>query len=64
VDYSVFQRKLRDAGIFAYNHLRFQDKKFLQFISSAIQMALDKMKRYRQFRPVIKLFKTVGDSND
>lgn len=64
VDYSVIQRKLHDAGAFAYNYLRFKDKKFVQFISPAIRMALDKMNRYSQFKPVIKIFKTVGDSDD
>lgn len=59
VDYSVIQRKLRDAGAFAYNYLRFKDKKFAQFISPAIQMALNKMKRYTQLNSAIKIFETL-----
>ena len=61
VDFTVIQRKLHDAGAFAYNYHRFNIDKFTSFISPAIQMALEKMKLYDQFKNVVKIFEKIGE---
>ncbi|RMI04709.1 MAG: DUF1679 domain-containing protein [Calditrichaeota bacterium] len=52
VDYTVIQRKLHDAGAFAYNHRRFGNHRFLHYILPAIEMALSAMEKYPEFDPV------------
>jgi aminoglycoside/choline kinase family phosphotransferase len=61
VDFTVIQRKLHDAGAFAYNYHRFNEEKFTSFISPAIQMAVEKMKLYNSFQNVIKIFEKTGE---
>jgi len=56
VDYTVIQRKLHDAGAFAYNFRRFGSKKYVGFIETAIEMALKKMRKYREFAHACKIF--------
>lgn len=57
VDYTVIQRKLHDAGAFAYNFKRFGEPKFTAFIPGAVQMAVERMKPYGQFREMAELLK-------
>lgn len=61
VDFTVIQRKLHDAGAFVYNYHRFNEEKFTSFISPAIQMAVEKMGLYSQFKNVIKIFEKTGE---
>jgi len=56
VDYTVIQRKLHDAGAFAYNFHRTRDVRFTAFIHPAIQMAVEKMKGYNSFNEVVNIF--------
>jgi aminoglycoside/choline kinase family phosphotransferase len=56
VDYNVIQRKLRDAGAFAYDYHRTIDERFPSYIRPAIQMAVDKIKKYDNFKEVVHLF--------
>ncbi len=62
IDYTVIQRKLHDAGAFAYNFRRFGNTRYLIFIESAIRMVIERMNRYRQFTTIAgaltKLLKT------
>lgn len=46
IDYSIIQRKLHDAGAFAYNYRRFKSRRYLQHLDSALRMALEPMARY------------------
>ncbi len=59
VDYSVIQRKLHDAGAFAYNYRRFGSKRYVKYIREAIDMAIDCMKNYRHFSKAIKFFEAL-----
>ncbi len=61
VDYAVIQRKLHDAGAFAYNFNRTGENKFKSFISAAIQMAVDRMKQYDHFREMTQIFEKIGE---
>lgn len=56
VDYTVIQRKLHDAGAFAYNFHRTNDARFTNFIQPAIQMALEKMREYNSFKDIVNIF--------
>jgi len=56
VDYTVIQRKLHDAGAFAYNFRRFGSKRYVGFIETAVEMALKKMRKYRDFSHACKIF--------
>jgi len=63
VDYSVIQRKLHDAGAFAYNFHRFKSDKYLNYIPGSIRMAMEKMEKYKAFTSIIQIFsKMVGES--
>lgn len=55
-DYTVIQRKLHDAGAFAYNFRRFGSKRYVGFIETAVEMALAKMWKYREFAHACKIF--------
>ncbi len=55
VDYAVIQRKLHDAGAFAYNFHRFKSEKYISYIPGSIQMAIDKMEKYPDFLPMVKM---------
>jgi|GEM_PF-3514766 len=55
VDYSIIQRKLHDAGAFAYNYRRFGSKKYVGYIVSALEMSLECMRRYSEFKEATKL---------
>lgn len=51
VDWMVIQRKLHDAGAFAYNFRRIGSPRFLAFLPGAVHMALTVMDRYPEFHP-------------
>lgn len=52
VDYTVIQRKLHDAGAFAYNYRRFGSKKYLPYIRQAISLSIDRMQSYKELQPM------------
>ena len=55
VDYSIIQRKLRDAGIFADNYRRSKNQRYLAHLDSALRMALVPMAKYPAFREMRQL---------
>lgn len=55
IDYSIIQRKLRDAGIFADNYRRFKSRRDREYIDAALRMALAPMARYPAFREMQQL---------
>jgi len=59
VDYSIIQRKLHDAGAFAYNYRRFGSKKYVGYISSAVEMSLECMRRYPEFSEATALLESL-----
>ena len=56
VDYSIIQRKLHDAGAFAYNYRRFASRRYVGYVTEAITMALAVMRKYPHFSDAVKLF--------
>ena len=56
VDFTVIQRKLHDAGAFAYNYRRFNSGKYVRYINDAIGMALEPMRKYQQFSEIREFF--------
>jgi aminoglycoside/choline kinase family phosphotransferase len=56
VDFTVIQRKLHDAGAFAYTYNLLRKNQYLKYIDDAIEMALLKMRKYPQFQDIIELF--------
>ena len=56
VDFTVIQRKLHDAGAFAYNYRRFASRRYVGFVTAAIEMALEVMGKYSCFKDAVKLF--------
>ncbi len=50
IDYTAIQRKLHDAGAFAYNYRRFNSPAYLDYIRPAVQDALAITARYAHFR--------------
>ncbi len=49
IDFTVIQRKLHDAGAFAYTYHLQQNGSYLAYIDQAVKMALAQMKRYPGF---------------
>ncbi|NOX37654.1 MAG: phosphotransferase [Calditrichaeota bacterium] len=56
VDYTIIQRKLHDAGAFAYNYHRFKSRHFLQFIPNTLDMVIQVLEKYPRFAPLTELF--------
>lgn len=56
VDFTVIQRKLHDAGAFAYNYRRFNSAKYVGYIKDAIGMALKPLRKYQEFWEVAQFF--------
>ncbi len=54
-DYTVIQRKLHDAGAFAWHYGRFNDKKYLAYIDSAVETTLQILQNYNRFSQVTKM---------
>lgn len=48
-DWTLIQRKLHDAGAFAYTYKHFGNKKYLPYISTVVHHTLQIMKRYEIF---------------
>jgi len=55
IDYTVIQRKLHDAGAFVYSHRLTGNDRYLKYITSAIQMAIDRMESYPELHPFKEL---------
>lgn len=65
VDYAVIQRKLHDAGAFAYNFLRTKKRRYLHYIPGALNFALDKMRKFNHFtEAAVALNHIIEVSND
>jgi aminoglycoside/choline kinase family phosphotransferase len=62
VDYTVVQRKLHDAGVFAYNYHQTKNARFTSFIAPAVAMAVAKMKSYNYLKEVIRIFNRQGEN--
>jgi hypothetical protein len=58
-DYTVIQRKLHDAGVFAFNYRRFNSQQYVGYIHNAVGMALERMRKYPQFSGASKIFEAV-----
>lgn len=56
VDYTIIQRKLHDAGAFAYNYNRTGKHFFLQYLNPAVRMALSVMEKYPKFGEMAGIF--------
>jgi len=56
VDYTIIQRKLHDAGAFAYNYRRFKSKRYVGYINSTLEMVLQVLKKYPDFAGAKDLF--------
>ena len=61
-DYTVIQRKLREAGALASSFHRTKEEGFTSFIHPAIQMAIDKMKGYDSFNEMCSIFQHLGEN--
>lgn len=59
VDYTVIQRKLHDAGAFAFNYQRFNNQKYVEYIRSAVAMALERMREHPQFSNASEIFEAL-----
>jgi aminoglycoside/choline kinase family phosphotransferase len=59
VDFTIIQRKLHDAGAFVYTLYVTKNDNFLQYIDAALQMALDRMSLYPQFKSIGEMFKKI-----
>lgn len=59
VDLAAIQRKLHDAGAFAYNFRRFSKKRYIRYIPGALQMALQKMRKYPEFESMYHILNQV-----
>ncbi len=56
VDYTIIQRKLHDAGAFAYNYRRFKSKRYVGYITSTLDMVLDVLQKYPHFAAAKGIF--------
>lgn len=56
VDYTIIQRKLHDAGAFAYNYNRTGKHFFLKYLNPAVGMALSVMEKYPNFAEMAGIF--------
>lgn len=59
IDYTVIQRKLHDAGAFAYNYRRTGSHKYVGYISEAIEMALQKISVHPEFKRQLPFFESL-----
>jgi aminoglycoside/choline kinase family phosphotransferase len=57
VDYAIIQRKLHDAGAFAYNFRRTGNKKFTVYIPSALNAVTDVIGKYPEFSAIQNTFR-------
>lgn len=62
VDYTIIQRKLHDAAVFADNYNQTKNARFTSFIAPAIAMAVARMDSYKNFKEVIPFFKRHGEN--
>ncbi len=58
-DYCLIQRKLHDAGAFAYTYQKLGNPRYLQYISVVLQQAIAVLERYSEFEPACHLWKEV-----
>ncbi len=64
IDYAVIQRKLHDAGAFAFNYLRTHNRRYLQYIPGALNFALDKMRKFSHFKEAAVALKHIAEASD
>ncbi len=64
VDYTVIQRKLHDAGAFAYNFRRFKSKRYVGYIQSTLRMVLEILPKYPHFSAARELFETCLEKSE
>ncbi|MBN2365380.1 MAG: DUF1679 domain-containing protein [Calditrichaeota bacterium] len=55
VDYTIIQRKLHDAGAFIYTFRLTRNSHYLQYIDEAVDIALNSMKKYPEFRDMCEI---------
>lgn len=61
VDYTVIQRKLHDAGAFVWCYRSAGNRNYLTYIHPAINMAMEAMEKYPEFRNAGFLFKKIRE---
>ncbi len=62
LDYSVIQRKLHDAGAFAYNYRRFLSNRYVGYIGEAVDMSLKKMRKYPALQAAAEFLENTNTS--
>ena len=62
IDFLVIQRKLHDAGAFANNYLRFQNRRYLRYIGPALAMACQAMAGYPEFASMQAFFTSLSQT--
>lgn len=62
-DLTLIQRKLHDAGAFAFCFENFGNQKYLAYINTALLQALDVMTRYTNFREAHELITMICHAN-
>lgn len=59
IDYLIIQRKLHDAGAFAYTFFLTQNNYYIQYIKTAISMALTKILKYNYWPKISGIFQKI-----
>ena len=59
IDLTAAQRKLHDAGAFAYNYRRFGSDRYVGYIESAVTMAYDRLKLYSEYRDGVQILEHI-----
>jgi aminoglycoside/choline kinase family phosphotransferase len=59
IDYLVIQRKLHDAGAFAYTYFLTQNDHYIHYIKDAILMALSKIQKYKSWEKMAEIFQNI-----
>jgi len=62
IDYLVIQRKLHDAGAFAYTFFLTQNDYYIQYIRDAISMAQSKILKYNNWPYISEIFQKIMET--
>jgi aminoglycoside/choline kinase family phosphotransferase len=62
IDYLVIQRKLHDAGAFAYTFFLTQNGNYIQYIREAISMAQSKIMKYNYWPNISDIFQKIMET--
>jgi aminoglycoside/choline kinase family phosphotransferase len=64
IDYLVIQRKLHDAGAFAYTFFLTQNNYYIQYIKTAISMAQTKILKYKYWPKISGIFQKILETEN